>query len=85
MNHSISFPKFKGQVKLSEIKVPKNGITLDGVHYPKGMRLYTYSANVEGTEYKFVIRAFNREDAIFRAKSRFPNGKFFKGIKKSPA
>ena len=61
---TVSFPSYEGKVFLKEVKKTN-----------RGMKEYIYHA--KGSDQIFTVKAYNRRDAVFRASSRFPNGKFF--------
>jgi hypothetical protein len=78
----ISFPEYEGRVTLHKIKVNSKGFSSDGVHRGVGQSLYYVHGDVEGFNGEH-FRAYNRTDAIFRAKTFFPNGKFVNVPQKS--
>ena len=74
------FPDYKGRVTLQQKRLNSSGYDRYGVYYGADrQRLYYIAAESEdGMDYIFEdeFRAYDREDAINKARVTFPNGKF---------
>jgi hypothetical protein len=77
-----SFSEYNGWANLSKVRLNSKGQDEEGITHPKGgMPLYKLSIKIEDKTYKWSFRAYDREDAVWRAKNRLPNAKFRKVIK----
>lgn len=77
-----SFSDYNGWANLSKVRLNSKGQDEDGnIHVIGGMPLYKLSIKIGEETYTWFFRAYDRDDAIWRAKNRLPNAKFRKVIK----
>jgi hypothetical protein len=66
-------------VTLKHVNIDRTGYDEDGNFHgmpsTSGHRMPVYKVGVKG--FFFYIKAYNRADALFRSRHRFPIGKFF--------
>ena len=79
-----SFSDYKGWANLSKVRLNSQGIDSEGNQHVKGgMPLYKLSVKIGEETHSWFLRAYDRDDAVWRAKHRLPDAKFRKVIKSS--
>ncbi len=77
-----SFSDYKGWANLSKVRLNSQGQDEDGKQHIKGgMPLYKLSIKIGDETHKWFFRAYDRADAIWRARHRLPKAKFRKVVK----
>ena len=74
-----SFSDYKGWANLSKVRLNSLGIDSEGnQHIKGGMPIYKLSVKIDEETHSWFFRAYDRDDAIWRAKNKLPNAKFRK-------